>query len=131
MRFDFRPLPGMDDPTPRPLLDVRLDGLERGSLVGLVDSGALHNRFGTFVARQAAIDLDGAPPESIALAGRVLTAHTVTVGLQLGEHRWEAPVSFCDPWPWDFQLLGQEGFLRWFRVTFQAADRWMDVEPTS
>lgn len=30
--------------------------------------------------------------------------------------------------PWDFHLLGQEGFFRWFRVTFEAADRYVQLE---
>ncbi len=35
----------------------------------------------------------------------------------------------CEPWPFAFNLLGQEGFLRFFRVTICARDFWLDVEP--
>jgi hypothetical protein len=38
---------------------------------------------------------------------------------------------FCDPWPWGFQLLGQEGFFRYFRVCFDAADLSMTLEPAA
>jgi len=43
--------------------------------------------------------------------------------------RYDAPVSFCDPWPFAFNLLGQEGFLRFFRLTLCAADCWLEIEP--
>ena len=43
--------------------------------------------------------------------------------------RYDAPVTFCDPWPFAFNLLGQEGFLRFFRLTICAAEFWIDVEP--
>lgn len=59
-----------------------------------------------------------------------MIARTLTVGLRLGSHAWEAPVSFCEPWPWDFQLLGQEGFLRFFRVTIEAAAGRLEVTPS-
>jgi hypothetical protein len=45
--------------------------------------------------------------------------------------RYDAPISFCDPWPLAFNLLGQEGFLRFFRVTLCAKEFWLDVEPES
>jgi hypothetical protein len=59
----------------------------------------------------------------------VTQARTVITALQLGEFTWEAPVSFCDPWPFDFQLLGQLGFLRWFRMVMAAADETFEVTP--
>jgi hypothetical protein len=55
----------------------------------------------------------------------------VNVELQLAEFRWEAPVSFCDPWPFDFQVLGQEGFLRWFVVELDAANRTLQIVPNT
>lgn len=53
----------------------------------------------------------------------------MTCQVQLGDFIWEAPVSFCDPWPFDFQLLGHPGFLRWFRVVIDAADETLEVIP--
>jgi hypothetical protein len=37
-------------------------------------------------------------------------------------------VSFCDPWPFAFNLLGQEGFLRFFRLVLCGAEGWLDIE---
>lgn len=70
-------------------------------------------------------------PERIAVGGLITEAHTVACSLQLGEFAWEAPVAFCDPWPFDFQILGQLGFLRWFRVVIDAADETFDVTPNA
>ena len=53
----------------------------------------------------------------------------MTCELRLGDVTWEAPVAFCDPWPFDFQVLGQLGFLRWFRVVIDAADETFEVIP--
>lgn len=129
MKIRFRALPGAADVTPRPIVDVHMEGLERTGLGCLLDTGSLHNRFGAWVARAAGIDLTGVAAESIGVGGRATTARTVPVRLRVGDHEWEAPVSFCDPWPWDFNLLGQEGFLRWFRVLIEAANRSMQVTP--
>lgn len=129
MRVPFRALPGHRDITPRPIVDVHVDGLPRAALGCLVDTGTLHNRFDAGVARLAGIPLERVDPTSIGVGGRPVIARTVEVHLRLGDHVWEAPVSFCEPWPWDFQLLGQEGFLRWFRMTCEAANRWLELEP--
>jgi hypothetical protein len=43
--------------------------------------------------------------------------------------RWEAPVGFCDPWPYGWGFLGQQSFFRFFVVTFRAADWELKVEP--
>lgn len=127
MNISFRPLPGPAGDVPRPLIDVDVDGLDDTSLACLLDTGSLHNRFAAWVAREAGLDLSRVQPESIGVGGRPMIARTVTVGLALKGHRWEAPVAFCEPWPWDFQLLGQEGFLRHFRVLIDAADLRMDI----
>ncbi|MDQ2826674.1 MAG: retropepsin-like domain-containing protein [Actinomycetota bacterium] len=92
------------------------------TVLSLVDSGSLHNRFALWVAETAGIDLSRASVERIAVGGTVTQARTVITALQLGEFTWEAPVSFCDLWPFDFQLLGQLGFLRWFRMEMDAAE---------
>lgn len=127
MRVPFRVLPGTIADVPRPLIDVGMAGLEETALTCLLDTGTLLNRFAGWVAREAGLDLSGVDPESIGVGGRPLLARTAIVELRLGRHAWEAPVSFCDPWPWDFQLLGQEGFLRFFRIVLQAADGWLEV----
>jgi len=38
-------------------------------------------------------------------------------------------VAFCNPWPFGFQLLGQEGFFRFFAVTLRAASFEIEIEP--
>lgn len=127
MRIAFRTLPGSSRDVPRPLIDIDVSGLEDASLACLLDTGSLHNRFALWVAREAGLDLDDVEPESIGVGGRPVIARTVVVEMSLGGHRWEAPVSFCEPWPWDFQLLGQEGFLRYFRVVIEG--RHMEITP--
>lgn len=129
MKLDFRALHGSAGPTPRPVIDIGIQGLDETLLACLLDTGSLHNRFGGWVARVIGLDLSSVAPESIGVGGRPTIARTVPVRLTLGSHAWEAPVSFCDPWPWDFNLLGQEGFLRWFRVTIEAANRSMEIVP--
>jgi hypothetical protein len=128
MRIDFRALPGPNSVIPRPIVDVFVEGLPRAALGCLVDTGTLHNRFDAGVAREAGISLD-VPQETIGLGGRWITTWTVEVTLRLGDVTWEAPVSFCQPWAADFQLLGQEGFLRWFRLTCEVANRWLELDP--
>lgn len=128
MKVPFRVLPGSSEDIPRPMVDVSIEGLEEASLACLVDAGTLGNRFASWIAREAGIELTS-PPESIALGGRWVLARPATVELTLGAYRWEAPVWFCEPWPWDFQLLGQEGFLRYFRVTIEAANHRLEIIP--
>ncbi len=129
MRFPFKELPGPAGDYLRPLVPVHVEGLERAPQSCLLDSGSLHNRFGRWVAEAAGIDLDTAPRDHIAVAGlaRVETC-TVRVQLRIRDAVWEAPVAFCDPWPFGFHLLGQEGFFRWFRVLFRAAPEYVEID---
>lgn len=53
---------------------------------------------------------------------------TAPVPLRLGAWGWTAPVSFCEARPFDFQVLGQEGFLRFFRVLFVASEDRLEVD---
>ena len=128
MRFAFKELPGRSGDSRRPVVPVSVEGLERVPLFALVDTGSLQNRFGRWVAEAAGINLEGADRERIGLGGFAsIEGLTVPVRLAIEDAEWEAPVSFCDPWPFDFQLLGQEGFFRWFRVLFRAADAVVEV----
>jgi hypothetical protein len=86
------------------------------------------NRFNAEFARRAGIDLEGVEPTNLFLGGQRYVGREVIVTLTLGEHSREAPVSFVDDWAVDYQLLGQEGFFRWFDVCFYAADLYFDVE---
>lgn len=128
MRFPFVELPGADGGYLRPVVNVLVDGLPDAPLACLLDSGALHNRFGRWVAEMAGIDLAEAEGSEIGLGGFATTALTVPVELRIDSITWRVPVSFCEPWPLGFQILGQEGFFRWFRVLIRAAVYTVELE---
>lgn len=128
MRLPFLELPG-EPLILRPVVPVTVGGLESAPQLCLVDSGALRNRFGRWLADAAAIPLSEAPEERFAVGGIVTTGWMARVDLVLGTTRFDAPVWFCDPWPFAFNLLGQEGFLRYFHVTICAAEGWLECEP--
>ena len=127
MIVQFRGLPAVRGFVPRPVVDVVATHETSAHLLALCDTGALHNRFAAWVADDIGIDLTGIEPEAIGLGGQHLLARTATVALRIGDMEWEAPVSFCEPWPWSYQLLGQEGFSRWLEVIVRAADRELEL----
>jgi hypothetical protein len=105
VRFGFLEIPGDDcRAIARPVVPVQVGDLEQAPQLCLIDTGALRNRFAFRLAEAIGVDL--------------------TVG---GE-RFDAPVSFCEPWPLAFNLLGQEGFLRAFRLTMSAKEGWLELE---
>jgi hypothetical protein len=82
------------------------------------------------------------PDEEQVLAIRLLrdapalisgTSARVSLSLQAEgkTHDWDAPVWFCEPWPFSFQLLGLDGFLRYFRITLSAYEEWLECIPES
>jgi hypothetical protein len=125
----FRGLPGPHGLVPRPVVDVIAEHETASHLVALCDTGALHNRFAAWVADDIGLDIRDVEADAIGVGGQHLLARTVTVSLRIGDVAWEAPVSFCEPWPWSYQLLGQEGFFRWFEVIVRAADRELELAP--
>lgn len=129
MRFAFKELPGQTTNYVRPAVPVTVEGLSRAPQLCLLDTGALHNRFGSWLAEAAGIDLSGAREDEIAVGGVVATAKEARVQLTVGDVTWEAPVWFCDPWPLSFHLLGQEGFFQWFDVRVRAARYAIDIAP--
>ena len=129
MRYDFVELPGSPSRLPRPVIPVRIEDLDSAAHLFLVDTGSETNRVGKWVAESVGIDLAGAPTESIAIAGLTTTVHSARTTLTIAGFRYDAPVTFCDPWPFPFHVLGQEGFLRYFRLTMCAKEFWLDVEP--
>lgn len=128
MRFSFKELPGTLEDYVRPVVPVTVEGLTRAPQLCLVDTGALQNRFGAWVAEAAGIELVDRPTEMIAVGGFRTEARSARVRLGVGDLAWEANVSFCDPWPLAFHILGQEGFFRWFEVTIRAARYTIDLE---
>ena len=135
MRFTFRELPaaGGGVLTPRPVVDIALEGLDAAPVGCLLDTGALRTRMSAELASLAGIGLSGALTEDFFIAGLNTTgalAHvslTVTDGAD--EFSWDAPVWFCDPWPHPFGLAGLEGFLHHFIVTIRAYDGYLDIQP--
>ena len=102
MRFPFARMPCDRGLVPRPMVDLLVAGSEELLLPCLVDTGSSQNRFGLWVAEETAIDLHG--------------VESVLLGLG-------------SPWPFGYQLLGLEGFFRWFDVTIRAADLLLEVDP--
>jgi hypothetical protein len=131
LRFDFLELPSEEGRGSLvcPVLPVQIEDLEEAPQLCLVDTGSTANRFGAWLAETTGVDLGGAPETTLQIAGVTTTARHARCDLTIAGRRYDAPVSFCDPWPFAFSLLGQEGFLRFFRVTLCAAEFWLDVEP--
>jgi hypothetical protein len=129
VRFDFLELPDDVSSLARPVIPVQVEDLEDAPQLCLVDTGSTANRFGMWLAEATGIDLAGAPEGELHIGGVRTTAHHARADLTIAGLRYDAPVSFCDPWPFAFNLLGQEGFLRFFRVTLCAAENWVEVQP--
>lgn len=128
MRFDFLELPGGDSTLLRPVVPVQVEDLEVAPQLCLVDTGATHNRFGAWLAEATAIDLTDAPESDLAVGGVLTKARSARAELTIAGVRYDAPVTFCEPWPFAFHLLGQEGFLRFFRLEICAAESWLEIE---
>ena len=128
MRFEFLELPGEGSTLGRPVVPVQVEDLEEAPQLCLVDTGSTANRFGAWLAEATGIDLAGAPESKLHIAGLTTTARHGRADLTVAGVRYDAPVSFCDPWPFAFNLLGQEGFLRFFRLTVCAAQGWLEIE---
>jgi hypothetical protein len=135
VRFEFRSFPAASGGllTPRPIVDVTLEGLDAAPIACLLDTGALRTRMSREFAELGGIDLTDALAETVPVGGARTTCvySPVTLTLTDGrdEHTWEAPVWFCDPWPYGFGLLGLEGFLHHFRVTISAYEEYVDIVP--
>jgi hypothetical protein len=108
---------------------VQVEDLEEAPQLCLVDTGATTNRFGAWLAEATGIDLGSTPEGTLVVGGVTTTTLDARVDLTIAGMRYEALVTFCDPWPFAFSLLGQEGFLRFLRVTLFAAEAWLEVEP--
>jgi hypothetical protein len=135
MRFQFRTLPAASGGTltPRPVVDIALEGLTSAPMECLLDSGALRTRMSAELAPLAGIDLTGGLTEKLYVGGMETTGTMARVNLTVtdgtDEYSWDAPVWFCDPWPHPFGLAGLEGFLHYFTVTIRAYNEYLDIEP--
>jgi hypothetical protein len=137
MRFIFRTLPAASGGalTPRPVVDIALDGLEAAPIECLLDTGALRTRMSAEFAALAGIELAGGLTEEFSLAGVKTVGTMARVNLTVtdgaDEFSWDAPVWFCDPWPHPFGLAGLEGFLHHFLVIIHAFHGYLEIEPES
>ena len=129
MRFEFLELPGEGSTLTRPVVPVQVEDLEAAPQLCLVDTGATTNRFGLWLAAATGINLGGAPESEVFVCGVRTRAWHARADLTVAGVLYDAPVTFCDPWPFAFNLLGQEGFLRFFRLELCAAEGWLTVEP--
>lgn len=130
MKFSFVEFPGELRPLIRPVVPVQIEDLDDAPQLCLLDSGATSNRFPAWVADAAGLSLDDALDEDETVVGGTrATGRLLQVDLTLGDVRFRAPAWFCDPWSLSFGLLGQAGFFRFFRVTFCAAEGWLECEP--
>lgn len=135
MRFAFRELPaaGGGVLTPRPVVDIALEGLDAAPVGCLLDTGALRTRMSAELAPLAGIELSGALTEDFFMGGfktaGALARVNLTVTDGADEFSWDAPVWFCEPWPHPFGLAGLEGFLHHFIVTIRAYAGYLDIEP--
>jgi hypothetical protein len=125
----YAELPGDPANIARPVFDIVVEGMVEAELRCLVDSGSLHTLMPTWVATEAGVALASADEHHLVLGGSAVTGRFATVHLTVGDHRWEAPVGFCDPWPYGWGLLGQASFFRFFVVTFRAADWELEIQP--
>jgi hypothetical protein len=128
VRHPYLELPGETTPLARPAVPVQLEDLVAVRYTCLVDSGAIANRLPAQLAALAGVSLAEALDEGrVGVGGLLTTGLLLRVDLTIAGVRYDAPVWFCDPWPFGFGLLGQEGFFRHFRVTFCAAEGWLEL----
>ena len=82
MRFAFRALPSASGGalTPRPVVDIALEGLEVAPIACLLDTGALRTRMSAEIAPLAGIELTGDLTEEFYVGG-------VKTAGQLARHR--------------------------------------------
>ena len=109
------------------MLNVRLDGLPTG-IPCLVDSGAAANRFSAEIAEQLDIKREDAPLERFSAGAQTYSGWFTSVQLSVEEWTWEAPVFFAYDWQPSYQLLGLEGFFRFFTVCFHTVDDYFELE---
>jgi hypothetical protein len=126
----YAELPGEGLGVARPVLDVVVEGLVEAPLRCLVDPGSIHTLMPTWVASEAGVELKEDEGRRLRLGGGEVMARFARAHLSVAGQQWEAPIGFCDPWPYGWGLLGQQ-FFRFFVVTFRAADWELEIEPVS
>src|ERR1700729_398746 len=116
MRFPFRALPAASGGvlTPRPVVDIALEGLPAAPMECLLDTGALRTRMSAELAPLAGEELDDGPTTEFFVAGLKTGGPLARVNLAVTdgteEFSWDAAVWFSIRWPHPFRLAGLEGF---------------------
>ena len=120
----------------RPMVDVTLElGVFATTTVSLVDTGAPRSVFPRGTGDALGIefpDLRSLAPNTVILMGREWPAVPLTVSLDLPPFQdlgWEAEVDFVFDEGLPFALLGYEGFLNRWAVSFNAYMGYFVVEP--
>jgi hypothetical protein len=80
------------------------------------------------LVESAGLELAEGGERTLAVGGNMVMARFAVARLSAAGLTWEAPVGFCDPWPYVWGLLGQGSFFRRFTVTFRAADYEFEVD---
>lgn len=83
---------------PRPAVPAQIEDPGDTPPVCLVASATVH-RFGIWLARATGVSLSGAPQQDVALGGGCTRAVDPRADLPIAGARYDAPVTFCDPWP--------------------------------
>lgn len=111
-----------------PLIRIRVFNETRSvQLDALVDSGAEHSILSLEVAEALGIPLHNADHVVVVGAGgNEVDGFKMRADLQLGKHRWTAPVIFSEAGR-RRGILGQIGFFAFFTVTFRYDKREMDI----
>ena len=120
----------------RPVVDVRLDaGGVPWTMQALIDTGATNCLFPLGAAEVLGLDMTPAAGREFGrfrIVGQVLKAypHHVTLTLPpFEELNWQAEVwFFTEEWPLPFALLGNDGFLDRWVVSFNRASNYFIVE---
>ena len=112
----------------RPLLDVYLDPERVVPQTCQLDTGAAGVRMSAELARAVGVALPDTPNEPDLIVGAVRSQvfrvrRRLSVELDGVPVAWTAPVSFCDPWPHPFGLLGLAGFFDAFDVLVQGREQ--------
>lgn len=111
-----------------PLIRIRAFNEARSvQLDALVDSGAEHNVLSLELAEALGISIHNAEHVVVVGAGgNDIDGFKTPVDLQLGRHRWTAPVIFSEAGR-RRGILGQIGFFAYFTVTFRYNKREMEI----
>jgi hypothetical protein len=126
----FRPTLGASERLP--LLDVFLTADCAIAHTCLLDTGAVGVRLSADFAYASDIPLPREPnaPDVIAGATRsqvYAVEHPLFIEVDGAPLSWTARVSFCDPWPHPFGLLGRNGFFDVFDVLVQGHAKRFEV----